>query len=232
MSELVALVPFSSDDPSRIAIWDWLRVWWEKRLGIPIFVGEHNGELFNISLARNRAAEKAGDWQMAIILDADTFVMPEQIVKGVVLAKQTGALVFPFTQRWELTLEGTEMLLRDEESDWQSNARRHRWTSNSGCAIVTRELWDLVHGYDPGFVGWGHEDGAFSLMCQKLSDTPIERIEGKLWHMEHNPQESKKRNSPIYMANEQRWLKYAKAAKQEDAIDQLNKLRAETLKMH
>ena len=229
MVDTVILVPFTSSDESRIAIWKWTKTWWEQNFSIPIYIGEDHGENFNISSARNRAAEKAGDWQTAIMIDADTVLTKEQVVKGVEMAQKTNGAVLPFTERWELTSEGTKMLMCDETSDWQSHAGRYRYNPVSGCVIVSRDLWDQVQGYDPGFVGWGHEDGAFMAMCAAFVDSPPQRLEGKQWHLEHTSAESKSMNHPVYLANQRRYQRYARAARKDNARELLMAIRNESI---
>ncbi len=107
----MTLVPFSSEEPSRIIAWDAERSWWQKEYRIAIFVGESDLVLFNMSLARNRASEKAGNWDVAVILDADTLVSPMQVKTGVMIALESGAVVYPYTERWELDNQGTKKFL-------------------------------------------------------------------------------------------------------------------------
>lgn len=229
----VLLVPFSSDDSSRIEVWDYVKRWLETTLDMPLYVGADTpGERFNLSLARNRAAEKAGDWDVAIIHDADTVVTGNQIREGVRIAQETGTIVYPFTERWELDAEGTRMFLDDEHSDWQSHAGRYiAGQPLGGCIIVTRELWDKVRGFDPGFVGWGHEDGAFAVACEVFSGQELQRVPGKVLHLEHNPQMTKSPDNPLYAANQKRMLKYIKAKQKPNAAELIQQLRDETADM-
>ncbi len=229
MKKVVALVPFTSSDSSRTKIWSWVKNWWEQNTDVKIIVGEDHGTFFNKSLATNRASDLAGDWEVALILDSDTIVPPEQVEEGIRLARETKALVFPFTERWELSPEGTELLMNNESSDWQKDAGKYRWQSSGGCVIVHRELWDLVRGYDPGFVGWGYEDGGFLISCTLLSGKDPIRVPGKHWHLEHTPAEEKSPTHPVYKANEKRYFRYMKAAGKPNAKELLREIREETI---
>ena len=105
----VLLVPFSSEDQSRILIWKHVQSWLAQTLDYPLYIGEHFPEqpgTYNLSLARNQAAQKAGDWDVAVIHDADTVINPQQIKAGVVTAWETGAVTYPYTERWELDYTG------------------------------------------------------------------------------------------------------------------------------
>ncbi len=124
---VVVLVPFKSDDLSRITIWNAVRDWWRHSVNIPIFVGESDPQAFNISLARNRAAINAGDWDVAVILDADTLLSNSQVQKGIEVAMKTGAVVYPYTERWELDHEGTQMFIENHKSQWYKHAKRHAY---------------------------------------------------------------------------------------------------------
>ncbi len=224
MPDIVALVPFSSNDSSRIEIWGRIKAWWEQNVQIPIFVGEDTSEHFNISLARNDAAQKAGDWNIAVILDSDTLVSPEQISAGIELARKTDAVTYPFTERWELDDVGTNMFLKDENSNWQQHAGLYQRVPLGGCIIVTRKLWDIVGGFDPGFIGWGHEDGAFMLACTVLGKQEMQRVPGKVLHLEHAPAKTKSPTNPIYLANRKRYELYVQAVNGPNPEEDIRKL--------
>lgn len=206
------LVPFSSDDPSRNRIWLHIKKWLEDSLKMPIVVGEHFPETpadYNLSFARNDASFKAGDWDVAIIHDADTLINPQQILDGVKLAYETGAVTYPFTERWELDFAGTEKLLKDDSSDWAKHLKKYsRNQPLGGCMIVRRDLWELVRGFDTGFVGWGHEDGGFAMACETLSGKKLKRIKGNSLHLEHTFAPAKRPDNPRYLANKERVNRY------------------------
>ena len=230
----VLLVPFSSEDASRTRIWKHVKRWLQQTLDAPMYIGEHIPEqpaLYNLSLARNDAAWQAGDdWDVAIIHDADTVINPQQIEAGVQVALETGAVTYPYTERWELDFEGTSMLLEDESSDWQSHMQQYvRNQPLGGCIIVRRDLWDLVRGFDTGFVGWGHEDGAFAIACEVLSGKRLRRIPGKSLHLEHSFAPAKRKDSPIYLANQERIRRYIENKQQPDAMTKLRMLRDESI---
>ena len=228
-TNVVILVPFSSDDETRVEVWRYVKRWLEITLGLPIHVGADSpGPQFNLSLARNRAAKAAGDWDVAVIQDADTVVSADQVLQGIQIARETGAVVYPYTERWELDAAGTKLLMDDIQSDWQSHASKYVASQPlGGCIIITRELWDLVGGFDTGFVGWGHEDGAFALACEVLGGHKLQRVPGRALHLEHNPQKTKSPDSPEYVANRKRMMRYAKAQASPDAVKTIRQLQAE-----
>ncbi|MCA9330202.1 LicD family protein [Candidatus Saccharibacteria bacterium] len=232
--KVVLLVPFSSEDPSRLRIWNHVHSWLKKTLIFSMYIGEHFPDkpiFYNLSLARNQAALKAKDWDVAIIHDADTVINPRQIQLGVAAALDTGAVTYPYTERYELDFEGTNMLLADETSNWQSHLRKYtRNQPLGGCIIVRRDLWELVRGFDSGFVGWGHEDGAFAIACEILSGKKLQRVPGKSLHLEHTLAPAKNPDSPVYKANRKRIDKYLEATRRPDAQQVIKKLRDESIK--
>ncbi len=231
--EVVLLVPFSSEDPSRLRIWQHVKKWLTTTLDYPMYIGEQFPRIpaeYNLSLARNLAAQSAGSWDVAVIHDADTIHNPQQIKDGVAAALETGAVTYPYTERLELDLDGTNMLLEDETSDWQSHITKYtRNQPLGGCIIVRRDLWKLVRGFDSGFVGWGHEDGAFAMACQFLSGKKPQRVDGKSLHLEHTFAVAKNENNPLYKANRARIDKYMSSTKQPDCATRIYNLRNESI---
>ncbi len=229
----VLLVPFSSKDQSRILIWQHVKKWLDQTLDYPLTIGEHfprTPDTYNLSLARNIASQKAGDWEVAVIHDADTVINPQQIIAGVEAAYETGAVTYPYDERWELDFTGTKMLLADENSNWQQHLTQYtRNQPLGGCIIVRRDLMELVRGFDTGFVGWGHEDGAFAIACQMLSGKLLQRIPGKSLHLEHVLAPAKQPESPIYLANKARIDRYIQAGNQPDGHKAIRKLRDESI---
>jgi hypothetical protein len=232
---VVILVPFTSQEESRILLWKHVKSWLQKTLDYPIVQGKHafqDASLFNISIARNDAAQRAGDdWDVAIIHDADTILNPQQIKDGVRAAYETGAVTYPFTERYELDHLGTKMLLKDENSNWQAHLQKYtRNQPLGGCMIVRRDMWDLVRGFDSGFVGWGHEDGAFANACYVLSGKPVLRLPGKSLHLEHVKSPAKNSTNPIYLKNKKRIEHYLGAVGRPDAISVYSELRNKSIR--
>lgn len=232
--KVVLLVPFSSEDKSRKIIWQYVKNWLSKTLDYPLYIGEHFPDKpikYNLSAARNQAAYKAGDWDVAVINDADTVIGAKQIQAGVATAWETGAVTYPYTERYELDFDGTKMLLQDETSNWQQHMTKHaRNQPLGGCMIVRRDLWELVRGFDSGFVGWGHEDGAFAMACEVLSGKKLRRITGRSLHLEHVLAPAKKPDNPVYLKNRERIEAYKKATMQPDAAELIRELRDQSIK--
>ncbi|MCA9348107.1 LicD family protein [Candidatus Saccharibacteria bacterium] len=233
--KIVTLIPFGSKDQSRLLIWQHVHDWLQKTLGYPIHTAEAYStrqKVFNIGLARNLAALDAGDWDVAVIHDADTVLSPQQIKTGIKACLETGAITYPYTERWELDFTGTEMLLADESSDWQSHMTKYtRNQPLGGCVIIRRDLWDLVRGYDSDFIGWGHEDGAFAVACEILSGKKMQRVKGKSLHLEHTLSPVKNPENELYQKNRTRMDRYLKAMEQNHPQNRqtIKKLRDESI---
>jgi len=76
----VILVPRRDDNGYRDELWQWVRAWWEREQShMPIIEGYHTDGLFNRSAAINTAARIAGDWDVAVIIDADVICDPERV---------------------------------------------------------------------------------------------------------------------------------------------------------
>lgn len=237
MPRVVLLVPFSSEEQSRRLIWGHVNSWLKQTLDYPMYIGELGRTpgrsavaTYNASLARNHAAKLAGDWDVAVFHDADTIINPQQIKDGVAMAQETGAVVYPYSERWELDFDGTKMLLEDESSDWQSHLNLYTLTRPlGGSMIIRRDLWELVRGFDTGFVGWGHEDGAFAIACEVLSGKKLKRIAGKSMHLEHTLAPGKSKINKLYRNNLALINKYLQAMNMADTIDAVRSLRSHSI---
>lgn len=167
--------------------WAQAKPFWE-RLGIPIVTGDKRG-VFGCAAARNAAARKAGDWDVALIVDTDIVLAHVWQAEA---ALQTAWLTGRYTVAHSrlVYLPGTE-----EAQTWES------------AVAVRRDLWDEVGGLDERFVGYGHQGVAFFAACGTLAGR--ERIEGTAFHLPHAWEN---RNHPHFAANSALADRYAAAA--------------------
>lgn len=98
-----------------------------------------------------------------------------------------------------------------------------------GCMIVRRDLWELVRGFDSGFVGWGHEDGAFAIACEVLSGKKLKRIAGKSMHLEHTLAPGKSKINKLYRNNLALINRYLQAMSTADSIGTVCSLRDQSI---
>lgn len=187
----VILVPRRSH-PERDKLWDWCKARWEALFPeFPIFEGHHNDGPFNRSAAVNRAARLAGDWDQAIVIDADIFIRASSVRKAVATATKTGKVTWAH-RRWRgVHQDWTNRIVNDKRdfgpelagTDMDIFVERTNPISWSCCIVIPRSVWDDMGGFDERFRGWGFEDMAFqSIVCGLYGH---ERIEGDVYHLWH-----------------------------------------------
>lgn len=202
MSGVVVLVPRRADGGRRDESWEWLAKRWESEWpDFTVVIGEHDdGGPFNRSAALNAAASAAGDWTVAVIADADSFVGADQVRAAVNTAARTGLMTIAFTRFCYLSDEGSRRVMAGYVGSWE-RLIRHKFTGGcSSMVAVRRDLWDTVGGFDERFCGWGEEDVAFSIACQTFGPrrpgvpdaedirATFHRLPGDCWHLWHPTQ--------------------------------------------
>lgn len=213
------LVPRRADHAGRDRIWNTIRetVW--RNLGI--VEGHHVGPgPFNRSAALNDAASQAGDWQTAVIADADSIVSHEQLWAAIGLAERTQRLVFAHSLWVNIDAHEVADFLDAGAVEWRDDRAVYHHTVSSMLA-VPRSVWDAVGGFDEAFVGYGYEDNAFARACRVLTGDPL-RIFGPVYHLAHDDSPRPRMSAlaardVCVAANRARWIKY-KTAKTPEQI--------------
>lgn len=190
---MVILVP-RRGNPERDLLWAWCKARWEALFpDWPVIEGHHEGpSAFNRSAAINRAARLAGEWDLAIVIDADIFIRASQVRDAVTRAAETGKVTWAH-RRWRgLHQEWTDRIVRDgrdlgaelDRDDMDIFVERTNPISWSCCIVIPRATWDDLGGFDERFRGWGFEDMAFqSVVCGLYGH---ERIAGDVYHLWHS----------------------------------------------
>lgn len=185
--QVAVLVPYRSDGGHRDHLWEFCRRWWlDQHPDWPVHVGESPPGPFNRSAAVNDAARQAGDVDVYVILDADVIVNPEAVDEAVARAAATGRMVLPHNERADLTDYQTRRVLNGDRGNWRGpRCVANVWhVSESSCVVVPSVLFDAVGGFDQRFVGWGYEDTAFRIACEREAGPaiilPVEVFH--LWH--------------------------------------------------
>jgi len=182
----VILVPRREGKPERDATWRWVKAWWQRELGWEIFEGHDGGSLmFNRSAAINDAAANAGDWDAAVIIDADMICDPVRVRQAADLARASGKLVLPYNHRHDLSRAMSQRVQAGYAGSWKPGIERTHYDMCSGIISLSRRLWDRVGGFDTKFQGWGFEDNAFAAACETFSGAGTHRIQGEAWHLWH-----------------------------------------------
>jgi mannosyltransferase OCH1-like enzyme len=204
VTRVVTLVPRRDDGGWRDRLWAFCRARWEaEHPDFAIFEGHHNHGPFNRSAAINRAAADAGDWDVALIIDADIIPNAEAVERIVDVARTTGRMAVSHTRRVMLGRKMTEAILDGYTGNWERGHPLAYTDSCSCCIAVPHTLWDAIGGFDEQFVGWGYEDSAFGAYA-KAKGGPIHYETSTLYHLWHEESPEAIESSPLRHANEMR----------------------------
>lgn len=176
-------------------------MWVDEHPDLTIVEGYHEPSEgpFNRSAAVNRAATAAGDWDLAVIIDADILIHADNVRAGLVLAGRFNRVVIPFRVYHSLSQQGTSRIMAGWSGDWSKVSVRAYWDSVSCVVMLQRALWDRVGGMDERFSGWGWEDTAFACATDAVSGRL--RLEGDLWHLWHPQSPERNTKTPEYIAS-------------------------------
>jgi hypothetical protein len=211
MTDVVILVPRRADHGIRDDLWRFARAWWAREFpDWPIIEGHHDDGPFNRSAAVNRAAELAGAWNVAVIIDADVLPTPSAIRGAVAVARQN-IPACGFHLRRHLSKQGTVRVMRGDRASWERWVKQDHKDSVSGAYVLSRSLWDQVGGFDESFVGWGWEDVAFKLATETIAGADMVRTAGALWHLWHPVTPERDESRPEFIANRERARLYRAA---------------------
>jgi hypothetical protein len=233
---VVFLVPRRADGGHRDRLWAWCKPRWEREHpDWPVIEGHHTIGPFNRSAAINAASDIAdgdGAWDVAVVIDADVIVPPEQVREAVARAQRTGRVIWAFNQRLGLSEKGTEKLLAGDAFDERFVETRHA-VSWSMCFAVPRTAWDTLGGFDERFIGWGYEDMAFKTSVLTLiqpDDWTEHHVAGPVTHLWHPRSDERAevrlpggwiKITPEYLDNTVLGRRYMDAAGEPDVIRSL-----------
>lgn len=203
---IAVLVPRREDNGARDRMWAVLKSKvWES---YEVVEGHHTEGPFNRSAALNEASRLAGEWDIAIIADADSFVPDDRLQAAIKIANDNSRLVIPHS-RW-VNVEEHEVSGFLNENMLYFNPKRDVYnTTVSSILVVPRRVWDTVNGFDERFQGWGWEDVAFMEAVTVLADGPI-RLHGDVYHMAHDRPEADtgRMLDSGYIANRSHYRRY------------------------
>lgn len=211
-------------------LWHWCDARWQALLpDWPIHQGFHtvhdDRPEFCLSVASNRAARAAADWDVAIYVGADWFAgTAAQVAAAAETAVALGQLVFAHDRTVVLTADATRAFLKDPAvgRDFALSPMPHGgpldlgWgvihpNTFSGVLAVPRDLWKQVGGFDERFIGWGFEDLCFWMACTTLGGG-FQRVEGAaIYHLHHEQDRAVREEQPFHGQNQVLWERYREA---------------------
>jgi len=173
-------VPWRGGKASRERLWDMVRPHYEK-MPWPLFTGDGDPSLpFNRSAARNAAARAAGERDVYIFVDADTYVPEAQLAQAALFAHINKGAAF-----------AAETFLSMHPVTGETENRRTLISlpyMPSGNIAISREAFERVGGWDERFDGWGWEDGALAMLLYHTG--PLVNIRGTMVTFEHTREEN------------------------------------------
>lgn len=192
----VVLVPYRPSPVTSAKTWRWVELSLSL-LGYEVITGDSPGP-WSRGRSINLAAQLAGDWDCAVLADADTWhAAPTQIWSAIDRALEIDGAVVPWDVRWRLNAEASRRILSGSSCDFSlgdldpEDGYAHNdsikdyplWRVGS-TIVVSRKAWDAVGGFDDRFEGWGWEDCAHRMALETLSGG-LERVPGVIYHLWH-----------------------------------------------
>lgn len=177
------MVGFRASEPTRERAWSFTRRWYEP-LGLDLHVADSPG-VFSKARSLNIAAEEAGDWDVAVVLDADCIVPLVQVRRAVNFVATTGRSAWPFRSYRRLTRESTRLVLGGASPDGLPYGKAYPG-DDGGAFVVPRRLWEWLGGLDPRLIVWGGEDNLLAAAARCLSGEPA-ATRGSAYHLWHVP---------------------------------------------
>lgn len=218
--KVIIVTAYRPDAGIRDRNWRYARDRWTAALDWPIYAADDGSDLFSRGGSRNLAAEHAGDWDVALIADADIVLADAgQARDAALLAHVTGELVYPHNHLTMLEEAPTAAVIAGADpAAAAAGLTRHPNTWSQALA-VPRRLWDEVRGYDPRFVDWGWEDLAFMAACSALGG--LARIPGDAYHLWHPRTWVENEGNPHHNANMVLGRRYLDARRFPDEIREI-----------
>lgn len=206
--KVVVLVPRRAGIEDRDRLWEFVSRWWAtEHPEWTIHVGASPEGPFNRGAAINAAARAAGDWDIALVVDADVVADPAQVTAAVERAATTGRMTLAYSNYFALDDHTTAQILDGFNGDWRRGVRTKMAHHCSSILAVPRALWDQAGGFDERCQGWGHDDVIFAHVCRVLGGG-IERVDGPVWHLFHKPSPEARKDQPGHRASAQLAKRY------------------------
>jgi len=185
--KVAVVVPRRGDGGRRDELWRWVRDRWAREHPeFAVHEGHHDDGPFNRAAALNRAIAAAGDVDVYVIADSDSFVGADQLDQAIDLATSTGQITFAYDRFSYLSRSMSDRIMAGFNGAWEPGVEWSLTGSCSSMVVVPAPLWAEMGAADEGFVGWGGEDIAISLALQTFGGG-LQRVPGVVWHLWHEP---------------------------------------------
>lgn len=210
---VVILVPRRADGGHRDRIWEWVADWLRRyHPDWPIYEGADDSDVFSMAKARNNAAREAGDWDAAVIVDADTIAYPSAVEAAVGRALRTGEIVVAGDMRMRMDTVSSRQILNGGLWFPRPEGERHPKDGvlkdmcygepSSGVVAIGRDLWDKTGGYVEALQGWGWEDLVLLTQCyvvgSRMSWVPASMLL-HFWHPRTPEDANTRRNKQVWL---------------------------------
>jgi len=205
------VIPYKKSDVQRDLNLQFLLNEYKKMFNFEIIISQDNNKDLNVSRLRNLGVKQA-QGEYIILLDADLYVPKKMILDGIKLIKKQPYVISKKNSVNDLGVIDTRNLIK--KNILPQNIPLSLRTTVA-FMIISKKIYNKVGGYDERFKNWGGEDNAF-IHTLRMHCPQIERVEGKIYHLWHPVQNTKKnfKNSVNYKLMQQ----YQIATSKEDLI--------------
>ena len=206
------IVPYRPDGGLRDEHFAILSSMWDRWFPTAnVRVGVHTEAegMWNKAVAIDRALE-GSTAEVIVIADADVWCEPEFVAQAVRQVSNNTPWVVPHQMVHRLDEKSSERWASGDVEGPQLRYDRRPYLGvvGGGLLVITREKFDRIGRFDPGFVGHSGEDISFGYKADTLLGVHT-RLKGRLIHLYHVPQATKgTRHSE---ANMRRMREYALA---------------------
>ena len=178
------IVPFTGDDPHRLAALGWVtgrlsKLW-------PVIIGHGPDPWCKAAAVADGLAQSTAE--IVAVHDADVWCDGLQDAIDAVTLGAPWSM--PHRRVRRLTETATAQWYADEPAT-QYEERPYPGTFGGGIVVLPRAIYEKVP-LDPRFVGWGQEDQAWGWALDILAG-PCARFEHPLTHLWHPPQQRMER---------------------------------------
>jgi len=149
-----------------------------------IYLEDYRSTTFNLSASRNIGCEKAfaDGCEYVLVVDADSFVAVDAVYKALDVVEEKSIACFAF--EFVVHLSSNELLDEFVKSGFDfsiADGFSPKMPAHMSSAIVlSKKVFEELNGWDERFIGWGHEDMAFSEAHWGVYGSLIGRATGEL----------------------------------------------------